>query len=264
MASQSTEPTVEAFLSEAAATGYLYPEGESYTICQDHASWLDGALRLIAEEFQPMEQLPLYKIGEHRVNVEGWDDVERAHIFRATHDLSDRSLRWPELVLSAMDGREICIHAYKMSSVRSGRLASPLVMAYQHPSFQNINYRLAKLDGDKDFKKSWKRIGRWEIQPNPLWEEWRRGIEKDRCIDAIRETYTVSPTLDTEQRDRLLFDVEQMCSAQEKPSIFPRYRERCGSCVMNGLCHGDEYSRSLYTPVNQAELERYKNRLEKL
>jgi hypothetical protein len=265
MARSGTESTVEAFLSEAASPGYTYPNGEPYTLVQDHAAWLDGALRLIQEEFQPMEQLPLYRIGEHHVSVEGWVSEDKLHLFRASSTLKrdgdgSAAMRWPEFCLCAFDSREIEVHNYLLPSVRKGRLISPLCMAYQHPSFANINYRLAKIDGDKDFAKSWKKIARWEIQPNPSWEEWRRGIEKDKCIDAIRETYIICPTLDEGERKRLLYDIEQMCSAQEKPSIFPRYRERCPACTFRGLCHGSAEDRSEYTPVNLEEIARFQKR----
>lgn len=250
MARLPIEEMIQSFLSEAASPGFIYPEGEAFTLVQDHASWLDGALRLIEEEFQPMEQLPLYRIGEHHISVEGWTDGEEAHIFRCHSTLGARELRWPELALTGLDGRAIAVHVYRLPQCRNGRLLSPLSMAYKHPSFANIQYRLAKIDGDKNFKSSWKKEARWEIQPPIEWREWRQGIERDKCLDAIRETYTINPTLDDSERDRLIFDIEQMVEAQNRPSIFPRYRERCSSCSFKGLCHGSAEDRSEYA-VNQ-------------
>lgn len=259
MAGESPELTVQAFLAAAASPGFLYPEGEHYQLAQDHASWLDGALRIVGEENPGLEQLPLYQIGSYTIHVEGWTDGERVHIFRATTNIGKRLVRWSELCIAGMDGnegREICVHNFCLPSTKNGRISSPLVTAFQHPTFANVQYRLARLYDEPEFGKSWKRIGRWEIQPNPDWQEWRTGIERDKCIDKIRETYTVCPTLDTAERERLVYDIEQMCHAQEMPSIYPRYRETCQSCIFNRLCHGTADDRHEFKVLGPEEIDR--------
>lgn len=261
MAGESPELTVSAFLAAAANPGFIYPQGEHFMIAQDHASWLDGALRIVLEENANLEQLPLYQIGDHQINLEAWEDGDVCHIYRIQSEIhkEPKAVHWPELCAMVLHGGETKIHSFKLPSVRMGRLTTPLNMAYQHPTFANIQYRLSRLYDEPDFGPNWKRIGRWEIQPNPPWEEWRLGIERDQCIDKIREIYTVCPTLDTDERDRLLFDIEQMCVAQERPSIFPRFRETCQSCVFNKLCHGSQEDRREYKVLGPEEIDRVLN-----
>lgn len=259
MAGESPELTVQSFLAKAANPGYTYPEGDHYSLAHDHASWLEGALQIIKEENPNLEQLPIYSVGNYQITVEGWDDGEKTHIFRAASNTRNRTLRWPELVLLAMDGREVQVHVFNFPSVRDGRLVSPLSMAYRHPTFKHVQYRLARLYDDPEFSSSWKKEARWEIQPNPTWEEWKLGIERDQCIDKIRENYVISPTLDSAERDRLLFDIEQMAHAQEMPSIYPRYRESCQSCIFNKLCHGSADDRNEYKVRGPEEISRILN-----
>jgi hypothetical protein len=142
-----------------------------------------------------------------------------------------------------------------------GRLTTPLNMAYQHPTFANIQYRLSRLYDEPDFGPNWKRIGRWEIQPNPPWEEWRLGIERDQCIDKIREIYTVANDMDDSEKERLLFDIEAVCVAMERPSMYPRLRETCQRCVFLKLCHGTADERKEFKVIETSEIERFAKRL---
>jgi hypothetical protein len=116
---------------------------------------------------------------------------------------------------------------------------------------------LDKLEDGANFGKNWKKVGRWELQPACSWEEWYRGIERDKCLDQLVEHYHLSPILDAE-KERIIFDVEHMVEIMERPDLHPRFREACQSCVFTGLCHGDEDSRSRYG-VNQEALEKYNN-----
>lgn len=261
MAGESPELTVSEFLAKAASPGYLYPEGDHYAMAHDHASWLEGALQIVKEENPNLEQLPLYSIGNYQIDIGGWTDGAVTHVFRASSRLHSaiKTLRWPELCICAFGSTEVHVHNFSLPQVRDGRLNSPLCTAYQHPSFVNIQYRLSRLYDEPEFNKNWKRIGRWEIQPNPSWEEWRLGIERDKCIDKIRETYTLSPTLDSAERDRLLFDIEAICTAMERPTIYPRYRETCQSCVFNRLCHGSSDDRNEYQVRGPEEISRILN-----
>lgn len=258
MAGESPELTVQHFIAQAARPGFTYPPCEPYFLAQDYASWLDGALRLIKEECGQLEQLPIYRVENHEISVEGWTDGEKCHLFRASASNPDSGEKvcWPELCVVGLDGREVVVHSFKLPSVRNGRLHSPLVMAHQHPTFVHVQYRLARLYDEPDFNKNWKRIARWEIQPNPSWDEWRLGIDRDKCLDQIRQTHTVSP-MDSREKERLVYDISAMCNAISKPTIYPRLRENCQGCIFSGLCHGDEDSRAEYQPVGQEYLQRY-------
>lgn len=258
MAGESPELTVQSFLAAAASPGFLYPEGEHYQMAQDYASWLDGALRIILEENPSLEQLPLVLVGDHHVHLEAWEGSDGIHIFRASTSLNDRTVRWPELVGLAAFGSELHIHVFHLPSVRDGRLISPLVTAYQHPSFTNIQYRIARLFDEDEFSKSWKKVSRWEIQPNPSWPEWKLGIDRDKAIDKIRQVYTVANEMDDSEKERLIFNIEALCVAMESPTIYPLLREKCQKCIFNGLCHGDADSRRDYKILGPEEIERIK------
>jgi hypothetical protein len=270
MAGESPEDTTQAFIAEASVPGYVYPEScEHFTAAKDFELWLDGALRLAVEECGGLQPLPLYQVDNHDLHVEGWLDSNGGiHLLRVAANLGERALLWPELCILALAGeeldlrqREIAVHIYRLPSIRNGRLLSPLNMAYEHPSFKNIRYRLARLYDDDEFNKNWHKRGRWEIQPNPTWEEWRLGIERDKALPLIREIYTISPKLDSADRQGIIYDIAQMMNAQEKPSIFPRYREHCVSCIWNGLCHGSAQSRAEYQVAGREELARYLTRM---
>lgn len=266
MAGESAEETTQAFIAEAAAPGYVYPEScEPYTAAKDAESWLDGALRIIQEENGILQPLPLYQIENHHLHIEAWQDSQGGiHLLRVKANLGERVMLWPELCLLALAGeqlelieKDIHVHVFRLPSVKDGRIVSPLCMAFQHPTFTHTRYRLARLYDDDEFSKTWKKFGRWEIQPPVDWDEWRKGIENDKALPLIREIYTISPKLDAASRQSILYDITQMMSAQEKPSMFPRYREKCASCIWRGLCHGDEQSRREYQAVGKEELSRY-------
>jgi hypothetical protein len=253
------------FIGTASSPGFIYPKNaEPFILASDHADWLEGALELIKAEFEPMQLMPVYKIGNYQLHIEGWlDKDENVHLFRAKANLLERKLYWPEIAALALTGKEVSIHVYRLPSVREGRLVSPLNMAYKHPTF-NVNLRLARLYDEPEFNKNWKKVARWEVSPAIKWEEWALGIERDKCLDQIRETFTISPILDAQGRDKIRFDIEHMCAVMEKPHIWARFREACQSCYFSKLCHGDEASRDEYKIVDPEALEKYQKSLEKL
>ncbi len=260
MAGEAPELTVERLLASGASPGFTYPQGEPYIVVQDHACWLEGVLRLIQEECGMLDQLPVYPIGngENHVHIEGWRGEGGVHIFRASANFEspeDRTVQWPELCALALSGDEVFVHVFRLPSLRNGRILSPLVMAYQHPAIDNIRYRIARLYDEPEFGKNWKKIARWEIQPSVSWEEWRIGIERDKALPQIREVYSVSPILDEYERKRLIYDIDKMCSAMEMSNTYPRFREACQRCVFQGLCHGDQESRSQYRVANPDEFK---------
>lgn len=253
MRGESPDDTVMAFLDQAANPGFTYPEGEPYVLAQDFACWLDGALRVIFEDLGELEysQLDLYRVGENHLHVDGWRDSNNViHVYRITGNLEDRDMRWPELCALAFEDVEVKIHAYKLPYARSGRLLSPLCMSYQHPTVSS-NYRLARLEQDSSFAKSYKKIARWEIQPKVEWGEWRHGIDRDQCMNQIKDIYSSSPISDSYKKSQLRGTIEQLMMSLEKPH--PKLREKCHDCIMWGLCHGDKDERARFRiPEKQA------------
>lgn len=249
------------FIEEAAVPGFIYPShAEPFILANDHGDWLEGALEVIKAEHGPMQILPIYEVGPYRIHIEGWlSENDTVHIFRAKANLGERTMFWPEIAALALTGKSVVIENFRLPSVRDGRLSSPLNMAYRHPTV-NVNLRIARLYDETEFGKGWKKVGRWEVSPKMEWTEWKLGIEKDRCIDQIREVVTASPILDVEQ-EKIIYDLEHMCAVMEKPHIWPRFRETCQSCIFSRLCHGDEESRNLYKVANQEALEQYEKKL---
>lgn len=206
------EIAADDFLLEAANRGYLYPEGEPYELAKDYASWIDSALRLLAEGPRP-------------------------DVVRVVSDLGDRRLRWPELVKIAVELYPVVeIVQIKLPPTRKHRLLSPLSLVYCHPMTGEM--RLARVDKEqKAFSNAWERIGRWE-RPEISWQEWRAGIDRDRCMDQIMERYTVT-TLGYQERQKILNDIEHISVSIDKP-LHPRKWEACENCIFNGYCHGDK------------------------
>lgn len=253
------------FIDYAANPGFVYPgHAEPFILANDYADWIEGALEIIQEERfdYGLTYLPLYDVGPYQMHVEGWiDRDENIHLFKASSVLGGRQLYWPEIAVLGLTGKEVIMENYRLPSVRDGRLVSPLCMGFKHPSF-DINIRIARLYDEPEFNKNWKKTARWEIEPKVEWMEWRRGIEHDQCLDQVRETYRISPILDVTERNKIIYDVEHMCSTMEKPHMWPRFREACQSCVFTKLCHGDEQSRALFR-VNEEALKSYQNKIDK-
>jgi hypothetical protein len=229
------EEVADEFLYEAGARGYEYPEGEPYELAKDYASWLDGALRLVREDTM-LSPISNYFWGTTQFELVGYVSGQ-VNIVRIVHELGDHHLRWPEIIALGLGDSEVVIHQYKLPSVRKRRLASPLSLAYQQP--MTGGYRLAKRDGETiSFGPNWKRLGRWEI-PEVPWQEWREGIDRDRCLPAIKETYSVTPFEDSDKR-RLLNDIEHIMASMSKVT-HPRKWEACETCIFKPVCHGNKH-----------------------
>ena len=252
-AGESPAPTVWRFTDEAAGRGYVYPDGEPYTLAQDFAVWLDGSLRLVQELGTDREQLPLARIGSTQVHVDAWkDSVGVIHIYRAVSSLGNQTPRWAELAVAAFNPEsEIIIHQFHLPQARNGRVHSPLSIGYQHPKVANAPIRLARLDKENNFRNTWKKIGRWEL-PDISWAEWREGIDKDQCMGMIQEEFQ-GLMLDESEARALKGDLERMAVVMEKPDIWPRFREACQGCVYRGLCHPTRDSIREYVPLKDEE-----------
>lgn len=209
---EDPELVADDFLYEAANSGFLYPEGEPFELAKDYSSWIDGALRLLAEGSRP-------------------------DVVRVVSDLGDHRLRWPELVKMAVELYPVVeVVQIKLPSIRKHRLLSPLSLVYRHPMTGEL--RLARVDKEqKAFSNAWQRIGRWEM-PEFSWQEWRQGIDRDRCMDQVIERYQV-PTISYQERQKVLNDIEHISVALAKP-LHPRLWEACENCIFNGYCHGDK------------------------
>jgi len=207
--SRDPELVADDFLREAADRGFEYPEGEPFELAKDYASWIDGALRIAAEY--------------------------PADVVRVVSELGQRRLRWPELIkLGVEEYTEVSILQLRLPAVHKRRLASPLNLSYRQPITGSL--RLARLDTEKiSFGPSWKRVGRWEV-PEVPWSEWRDGIDRDRCMSLIAESYVV-PSLTSEEKRRVQNDIEHMLTDMNKLT-HPRKWEACESCLFKPVCHG--------------------------
>jgi hypothetical protein len=227
------EDTADEFLREAAAVGFEYPEGEPYELAKDYASWLDAAFRVVLETSGSISPIPRFELLGDEYQVDGFLSETGHNVVRVVHELGDRRLRWPELIALGLGSTEITVHQIKLPSVRKRRVQSPLCLAYRQPMTGGM--RLAKLDREKiSFGPSWKRIGRWEV-PEVSWQEWRDGIDRDRCLGSIIETYSV-PALRADEKRRLLNDIEHITVSMSK-GTHPRKWEACETCNFKRFCH---------------------------
>lgn len=227
------ETVADDFLVEAAGRGFEYPDGEPYSLAKDYSSWLDGALRIITEHYSAEPINPI-QLGADQFLINGFSSETGINVVRVVHELGDRNLRWPELIALAVgEYSEVVIHQIKLPGIRKRRLPSPLCLSYRQPITGSL--RLARLDAEKiNFGPAWKRVGRWEV-PEVGWKEWRLGIDKDRCLQSIIETYSV-PGIKSEERRKVLTDIEHFQVLMSK-TIHPRKWEMCESCVFKGVCH---------------------------
>ena len=232
------------FLREAAERGYEYSaKAENYTLAQDYGSWLESSLQLAPIFHAP--RLPPIEFSGLQIYVDGYD-AGRPVLFRAQRDFS-REPRWPEMLLSCFYD-EVDIHVFKLPAAASGRLLSPLSMAYRHPLTGGL--RIAPLGGEKSFNHTWKRVGRWEIQAN--WQEWYDGIGRDKCLDACYQSYTLESQLDDHAKAQMLQDV--LAISKDLNANHPRKRESCRTCEFKGFCHGDaEMKKEFLPPVRRME-----------
>ena len=226
------EQVSDEFLSEAAGRGFEYPEGDPYTLAKDYSSWLDGALRIITERITA-EPIEPFQLGADRFQINGFMSGSGLHIVHVVSEFGHKT-RWPELIALAVgEFAEVTVHHVKLPPIKKRRLHSPLSMSYRQPMTGGL--RLARLDTEKtSFGPSWKKVGRWEV-PEISWQEWRLGIDKDRCIESILETYTVQG-LKSEEKRRVLNDIEHIQVSMSKP-VHPRKWEMCESCLFKGVCH---------------------------
>lgn len=242
-------------LDWAASPGirYPYPSGDAYKMARDYGAWLYGIVCLLAERMTvaDAQPLPVLRIHEHKITVSGiLDSSGTAHLARITSDFSERSTatRWPELCLLALASSgppivSVVTHCFRLPSNSSGRMMSPLSVGYQHPTI-GTQIRLARIGEDKgsSFSSSWRRVGRWEV-PEVGWEEWRRGIDLDQCIDSCVESHEAVPLSDAESAD-MRSNVYQIVEWMNgRASQCPRKREACRSCDYRKFCHGNPSER---------------------
>src|SRR6476469_6318764 len=65
------------FIKYAANPGFTYPgQAEPYTLANDFADWIHGALELIWEAYfdSSFTYLPVYSVGPFQLHIEGWQD----------------------------------------------------------------------------------------------------------------------------------------------------------------------------------------------
>lgn len=224
------EEAAEKFI-DGATTGYIYPSGEPYTLAQDYAAWLDGALRVIGEpRLQPLAPVT---ISGQEFDCGAYADSGQIVAYRVVSSF-DYSPRWPDLLILAQYEQALTVRLVRCPPARDGRLPSPLNLGYRHPATGSI--RLARLHGEKvSFGNSWKRIGRWEL-PDATWQEWRVGIERDQCMNLISAEVTLEPRKDGREILRDAARIVEEFSSGPLAAI-PKHREGCASCHYREICH---------------------------
>jgi hypothetical protein len=228
------------FLGDAASSGFIYPAGEAYYMAQDYACWIEGALSLVAEWNLEVRALPGIKVESNIVRVDNAyvDSDDMIQIFRVS-DAEVGEEKWDSSIALLHEPKEIRIHSFHLPSLRKGRLSSPLVTGYRHPSKSFQIVRLAPLEGES-FNAKWTRCTRWEERFS--WVNWREGIDKDQCMDRI---YLSESLPATSKLDEIRKDAAEILAVIRNPS--PRKREVCPRCLYHRYCHGDEHERSLFT-----------------
>lgn len=217
---------------DAAMTGFVYPSGEPYTLAQDYAAWLDGALRLVQETQPRLQPLAPATINGTEFDCGAYADSGQIVAYRVAGSL-DYTPRWPDLLIQAQYEQALTIRLLRLPPARDGRLPSPLNLGYKHPV--NGQIRLARIQGEKvSFGNSWTRVGRWEL-PEVEWREWRVGIDRDQCMNLIYAEQEQEALTDGRE---VLKDasriVEEIMSGEMEP---PRHREGCQSCQYLSVCH---------------------------
>lgn len=231
------------FLSDAGRRGFIYPpDCEAYYLAQDFACWIEGAMRVVEELGLDVRELSPLRVGDERLSLDGFISAQDIlHLFRISDDGDDK---WDSLCAQLFIPSEIHIHSLHLPSVRAGRLPSPLVMLYKHPSLNLL--RLAPLEGES-FSAKWKRSARWESRYE--WKDWREGIDRDRCLDRIYSHSTI-PLKGSEELLEIRSDIEIISPLISSNS--PRKREVCGRCLYHQFCHGDSNDRSQFITRNAA------------
>ena len=233
----------EAFEDEAASRGFEYPEKrEVYTLAKDYASWLDGTIRMVQEWGLGLTPTDPRNVAGHLIDPCGFYDQDGGlHFFRVSSGLDPYTIHWPEIIAMATENaRQATIHRFRLPASVRGRLPSPLNLCYRHPMTGQM--RLSRLTEEKQlsFKGNWSRIGRWELDDVP-WEEWRKGIDNDKCMNLICDetivTYKQVPY-------NVLFDAGKILKALETPA--PKKVETCSGCRFNLYCHGTPETRRTF------------------
>lgn len=249
------------FIRRAAQPGFSYPQASDYyVLAHDYASWIEGAAELVGEQLQeigPLQPLALCDVPPHKVQVDGWLDAEGiVHIWRLTDSFptSDKpdayTAHWPEMVAQTATKLPCCVHLFRLPAIRMSRLNSPLVISYEHPMTGQTRLARINADAGKGFSKTWKRVARWEFQEPVSWQEWRDGIERDQCLDAIVRDYLL-PELDTEARKEIKHDLRGICEVIGGVNKLPRKRESCDRCEYSDWCHGSNRDRKNFQTVEE-------------
>lgn len=215
------------FLS-AAAHGFLYPpNSDPYTLAQDYACWIDGALRLVEElGLRAWVAEPLQLSPDTALTLSGaWRTHSALHLFLIGDSLNS----WP-VWTAQLAHHSIHVYSFTLPSVRDGRLRSPLTTCYKHPTLNLL--RLATLDTERGFSPKWSKIARWE-DSTFTWPEWREGINRDRCLNKI----VTHVELEGVEDDELRQDALAIINSSSTPA--PRLREACTNCQFKGVCHDD-------------------------
>lgn len=226
------------FLTDAASAGYIYPStADPYLCARDHGSWLSGAIHLASE----LDLHPVKRVPGCPVKVNAYEDsLGGIHLFRAVESVTTPfRLRWPEYTVAAYyHPALLTTHLVRLPRVTNdGRLHSPLSRGYRHPL--TGNYRLARLDSDKAFSTQWIRRGRWEAEEvdGISWEEWRRGIDLDCCMEQCISHVDV-PLPDPILLAGIRSDLDRAITESGQPvTTLPRKREMCAACIVRDVCH---------------------------
>ena len=252
------EMTRDEFLRRAAEPGFTYPNAaDYYVLAHDYASWMEGAVHLIAEQLDtigPMQPLAVCEIDKSRIQVDGWMDANGiVHIWRMvdklpSEDSDDYSPHWPEMVAQACTRAACVVHLYRLPAVRLSRVSSPLCLAYEHPMTGQMRLaRFNRAEG-KNFNRDWKRKARWEYQGEVSWQDWRDGIERDQCIEQVARDYIIAE-LEPEEIKSIKHDLRAICDLLSGKQKLPRKRESCGRCEYLRYCHGRDRDRKDFVPL---------------
>lgn len=243
------ELIAEALLAQAARPGFTYTsDGEPYVIANDHVSWLAGALYLAEEWDHSGILIPHLQLSnDHAVYVGGWLTGNVANLWRVVDEFRDEQLEphWPELLAMTLVDT-VRMHLIRLPATRNGRVHSPLCLGYRHPKGIG-NLRLARFtnDGGADFKRSWKRVGRWE-QTDIGWDEWRRGIDADQCLDQCVRVID----LQSDPPSGILNDA-RVIAEMIASGLGTKRQEACRRCTHRGWCHGTNIDKEWYVQVGR-------------
>ncbi len=207
-----------------------------YHLAKDYAMWLDGAIRIIQEFWPELTPTNPRNVAGRMMNPEGYCDPDGGlHFFRAVAQFDEYHIRWPEIIaLGTEKIKEATVHRFRLPYSARGRLLSPLCVCYRHPMIKE-NLRLARREEEKfrGFTTNWGKVGRWELEDVP-WEEWREGINRDRCMHLICDEAVVSHQQVPYQALR---DAGKLVTFAEETKV-PKKHETCSGCTFNHWCHG--------------------------